>query len=438
MKTIPTYIISPKRNIDQQKTCLKEFAGRPEFKHSVVEPVKHRIREISLWETIKYIISDSTHKKEEYIIICEESHRFTEDYSKEYLFNAIDKAAEKKASVLLGGIYKFENALPVTENLWWVEKFNGLQFAVIFQDFFKEILNAEFEDDDFMELKLSQLTNSLFFTHPFISIQEDLNASNNPKEMDHIKEIFKRSSLKLGSLKKVSELYKNNQSNYTIEQGMFNNISIPTYIINLPERTERLNHIKNQFVNKKEFDLTIVEAHKHEIGALGLWLTIRDVIQSAIDNEEEIIIICEDDHEFTEHYSREYLIKNILDAYYENIDFMSGGTSSAGHLVAITENRYWVSSCLATQFIIIYEKFFSQILNHPFDHTVIADQVLSNMTINKMILYPFVSTQKDFGYSDVTPFHNQCQGVVQSMFSASAKKIENFKNALSKIENVSV
>jgi GR25 family glycosyltransferase involved in LPS biosynthesis len=46
--------------------------------------------------------------------------------------------------------------------------------------------------------------------------------------------------------------------------------SIPTYVINLREREDRLEHIYNQFSNRPEFNLTIVEAIKKKIGALDL------------------------------------------------------------------------------------------------------------------------------------------------------------------------
>ena len=46
---------------------------------------------------------------------------------------------------------------------------------------------------------------------------------------------------------------------------------LPVYVINLKERTERRQHIEEQFQGKVEFDLHWIEAIKHSIGAVGLW-----------------------------------------------------------------------------------------------------------------------------------------------------------------------
>ncbi|NSL85523.1 glycosyl transferase [Chitinophaga sp. Mgbs1] len=201
-------------------------------------------------------------------------------------------------------------------------------------------------------------------------------------------------------------------------------ITIPTYVINLPERTERLAHITQQFENRPEFDVTIIEACRHEVGALGLFQSMRKIIELAMERDDDVIIICEDDHEFTPDYSREYLLKNIIEAHYQGVDILSGGSGKIDQAVPVTENRYWVALCLSTQFIVVYRSFFQRILDEPFDRTVIADQLFSTMTGNKMVLYPFVSQQKDFGYSDVTPVHNERQGLVQRMFAETAARLD--------------
>lgn len=71
---------------------------------------------------------------------------------------------------------------------------------------------------------------------------------------------------------------------------------IPTYIINLETRKERRKHIYEEFRNKNEFKIEIVNAVKDEIGAVGLWKSIIKIIKIAQLAKDEIILICEDDH----------------------------------------------------------------------------------------------------------------------------------------------
>ena len=151
----------------------------------------------------------------------------------------------------------------------------------------------------------------------------------------------------------------------------------------------------------------IVDACKHDIGALGLWLTIRKIIRLALKNDEDVIIICEDDHEFTKDYHKDTFIQNIIEANEQGADYLSGGTGGFYLAIPISKQRFWVNPCSSTQFIVIYKKFFEKILNEPFDDHVIADILLSEITSHKMVVYPFISKQKDFGYSDVTLIHNE-------------------------------
>ena len=89
---------------------------------------------------------------------------------------------------------------------------------------------------------------------------------------------------------------------------------VPVYVINLKERIERRKHIEEQFHEKPEFELTWVEAVEHPIGAVGLWQSMVKAVQMAEDNEDDIMIICEDDHTFTSAYSKTYLWANMIQA----------------------------------------------------------------------------------------------------------------------------
>lgn len=204
----------------------------------------------------------------------------------------------------------------------------------------------------------------------------------------------------------------------------YENIIIPTYVINLLERKDRLLHIQHEFEGKNEFDVTIIEACKHTIGAVGLWESILKIIKIAISNDDDVIIICEDDHEFTKGYSKEYLLDNIIEAANQGVEVLSGGIANFFQAVPVSENRLWIDSFWCTQFIIIYKSLFEKILKEPFDETVTADGKLSEITSHKMTLFPFISRQKGFGYSDVTRINQQQEDFLTNGFAESEKRLE--------------
>lgn len=194
------------------------------------------------------------------------------------------------------------------------------------------------------------------------------------------------------------------------------NFYLPVYVINLKDRTERKQHIMEQFQGKTEFALTWVEAVEHPIGAVGLWQSMVKAVKMAEKNEDDIMIICEDDHTFTPAYRKEYLLANIIGANEQGSELLSGGIGGFGAAVPVAANRYWVDWFWSTQFIVIFKLLFQKILDYEFKDTDTADGVLSVLAKDKMTVYPFISIQKDFGYSDVTRTNNEISGMITNHF----------------------
>lgn len=207
---------------------------------------------------------------------------------------------------------------------------------------------------------------------------------------------------------------------------MTNNLDefyLPVYVINLKNRIERRKHIEEQFENKSEFKVRIIEAVEHSIGAIGLWQSIVKVIQIAIEHEDDIIIICEDDHTFTPAYSKDYLLRNIIEADQQGSELLSGGIGGFGFAVPVATNRYWVDWFWSTQFIVLFKPLFQKILSYNFKDSDTADGVLSMIAKDKMTIYPFISIQKDFGYSDVTQSNDENIGLVDNLFKHSDHRL---------------
>ena len=191
---------------------------------------------------------------------------------------------------------------------------------------------------------------------------------------------------------------------------------LPVYVINLKSRADRRKHIKAQFRGKKEFKLTWIDAVEHPIGAVGLWKSMVKAVETAIENDDDIMIICEDDHTFTPQYSKEYLLASIVGADEQGAELLSGGIGGFGTAVPVASNRYWVDWFWSTQFVVVFKPLFQKILDYDFKDTDTADGVLSAIAKDKMTMYPFVSIQTDFGYSDVTRSNNEISGMVDHLF----------------------
>jgi hypothetical protein len=424
---IPTFIINLKKRTDRKANVLKEFAGRDEFNITIIEPEKHVITTVSLWKTIKHIVEYLVNAEDQFIVICEDDHQFTKDYKKELLLAWITQANKMNADILSGGVSGIQHFVRVNTDMFWMGNFSGLQFTVIYKRFFKAITTSIFLDTDIADLKISALTESKFLIYPFISVQKEFGYSdvtplNNNK--GRVDKFFDQASDTIKFVSNVSIFYKQLAKEIEpIADGIsYENFYIPTYIINLPERTDRLAHIKKQFEGKNEFDFKIIEAIKHEKGNLGLWLTIRKIVEQAIVNEDDIIIICEDDHEFTPHYSKPRFMKNVIDAHMLGTGILLGGVSNYSNATLAATNMFWVDSFFCTQFTVIYKSLFKRILAEPFDDKVAADGFFSKITSNKLVIFPFVSTQKFLGESDISPGSFK-EGQVDNMFKSSLARL---------------
>lgn len=188
----------------------------------------------------------------------------------------------------------------------------------------------------------------------------------------------------------------------------YNSISIPTYVINLPERQDRKRHIEKEFYGREEFDLRIVKAVKNSIGAIGLWKSIRRIIKETyIKGEDDVIIICEDDHFFTKAYQRDHFLSQVIRASQLGTHILYGGVHGFGNAVLVEEGFFWFDWNFGTQFLVVFRPAFKRILDSRFSSNDVADLFLSSHLPNKLVVFPFISKQKEFGYSDVTVANNQ-------------------------------
>ena len=180
--------------------------------------------------------------------------------------------------------------------------------------------------------------------------------------------------------------------------------------INLESRTERKNHIEIEFSDRHEFNLRIVQAIKHEVGAIGLW-------QSLIGVVKEMSL-----------YDDGVLQEGIETAKSHNADILLGGVSWLETAVQVSDRMFWVDKYTGNQFVVIFKKFYPVILGITDFENMTADKKISELSENKFVIFPFISLQKEFGYSDATNNNNNT-GRVDYLFDTTIKK-------LSKIDKV--
>jgi GR25 family glycosyltransferase involved in LPS biosynthesis len=439
LKPISVFAINLKSRIDRRKFILSQFVDREEFQFSVIEAYEHQIGAQGLWLTIRHILKTIVHSKDDYIILCQDDHLFTREYSKEHLLHCINKARTLNADILSCGISGFTSAIKVSDNLYWVEKFSGLQFTVVFRKFFQKILETDFETVSAADLKLCELTENKFFIYPFLSIQKefgysDVTAGNNIH--GHVDNAFKDCNEKVTIINTVSTFYKQKLTATAALKSFtgIESVVIPFYIIHLNETTENLSATENQFEGRHEFAITIIEGCQQRGQEFSLWISLKKIIKTAIENDDEVIIICREGHQFTEHYERNHFVTLIWQAGVLGCNILISGMAAFNLALPITDNIFWIDSFHSSHFFVIYKSFYSDILQETFCDSDTLESKFSEMTSNKMTLHPFISEQKDFGDTERDDKNNFQNIVVLNSTNANQRLIE-IKNAWNKFGN---
>lgn len=211
----------------------------------------------------------------------------------------------------------------------------------------------------------------------------------------------------------------------------FSMTSLPAYVVNLPERTDRHQHIEREFSGRPEFDLHWVDACRAPRGADGLWQSLLKIIAYADETGESAILFCEDDHQFTPSYDRDRFFAHVAEAARQGAHILLGGIGGFGHWVPVGQNRFWTDWFWCTQFMVVYRSAFRRILEADFGSADVADEFLSRVLPNKMVIFPFISVQRDFGYSDITASNNR-PGEIACHFRNAERKGETYQRIVEK------
>lgn len=437
---IKVYAVNLLQRTERRESIEAQFADKPEFDLHIVPAIERHIGAHGLWQTFYGIVEQEAISKSDYFIFCEDDHIFTDNYSFEVLRERIYEAQTLGADLLSGGMSVLRTPVETAPGLFWVSWFNGMQFTVIFNQCYQKILAAKTSEGYAVDILLSHLAYRKYVIFPYISVQCEFgysDATDINDEEGRVTRFFNKTQRLLDTLQKVKRHYSAIHPEIidSIIQTDVSRAYIPTYIINLPERTDRLKHIRAQFSSHPEFDVHIYPAKEHKVGAIGLWQSICDIVRQAKNAEEDFILICEDDHIFTEYYNRETFLRQIMLGAVMGAHMLNGGVGDFSNLVPLPGGIAWMDRFWCTQFIVIYKSAYEIILNVPFGLRDVADEKLSAILTNKFVINPFISEQTDFGYSDITQANNS-NGMILRHFANAKHKLKHYTVALSSEQSI--
>lgn len=386
IEKIKCFVVNIEARVDRREHIVHEFEGRQEFAVNLVPAIREENGAAGLLKTIQHIISDRVQERDACIVLCEDDHRFTEAYSPVALQQAILMAKEKEADLLCGGVSWFRNAVEVTGGLFWVERFTGLQFTVIFRKFFSTILNVSTENIEAADLTLGLLTSRKFFIYPFISTQKEFGysdiTSKNGKE-GHVTRLFELARSQCEVLSAVRKFYPPFSFSKQGFTDSVEEISIPLYMIREKQWKDEEMHITWQLAHRHELS-------RVESGENG-WAGIVQCIKKAIENEDEVVIIGKGSLEFTEAYNKEYLINHILRAGELHCELLLGDMQHLCHAVPVAPHLFWIDSFADAQLIVVFSRCFEKIIREVPEPGKNICEILSGITTHKMVLYPFIT-----------------------------------------------
>jgi len=125
---------------------------------------------------------------------------------------------------------------------------------------------------------------------------------------------------------------------------------IPTYILG------NKMDIDSQFINKKEFHI------KDRVNED--WSAFVKIIQRAIFENDDVIIVCKSIHKFTNDYSKDYFMKTLISAAARKVQVLLGNTNFHSDTWYIGENKDFVINFDSSNFMVIYKSIFRKIVEY--------------------------------------------------------------------------
>lgn len=184
------------------------------------------------------------------------------------------------------------------------------------------------------------------------------------------------------------------------------------FVINLPERTDRLLDIAEQLY-KWNIPYELVNAVKHENGAEGLRITVESIFREAVKQEWESILIFEDDAIFVDSGGNpNEVMEKVVEQLPKTWDILYlGAQCTTGFKMRVSPNLLLVENAYATHAWALslhgIKEVLMSVLEAPIDNSVVNKIQPQG---NTYITYPLLCSQRagvsDIGntYIDWNPF----------------------------------
>lgn len=177
---------------------------------------------------------------------------------------------------------------------------------------------------------------------------------------------------------------------------------IDLYVINLPERTDRLQEIKQNFQQYSNINLIFVEAVKHDPGYIGCTRSFKKCVSIAKEKNLPYIIIVEDDCLPLDNF--ENRLTNILE-YLEsnnNWSLFLGGVKKANRIIFNCpfekESIYGIKRGHCSHLSIFHSSIYDDVLNY--DENTLASDTFWHGKYAALVSIPFLAHQTD-GFSTI-------------------------------------
>jgi hypothetical protein len=181
------------------------------------------------------------------------------------------------------------------------------------------------------------------------------------------------------------------------------------YVINLIERTDRKEQIKEAFKNSS-FDLEFIEAIKvkeGENGNIGLGETFKKIIREK-GNNIPLLILEDDCKPINDCDNRWKIVKQWLNKSLDKWEIFSGGVTvptdsqvKLEHKIDDNNNLFSAIKAHGTQWVYINPSAFNKALEYDFyKHGPIDVYLNTYSNFKNLIVFPFISIQED-GYSNI-------------------------------------
>lgn len=429
VKNLKTYVINLKKRRDRKTHIFNEFEKYKNFDVVIFQAVENVVPAVGLYISLCSVIKQAKFENLPYVLFCEDDHSFTREFDYDELIDQIKLADNQCADVLLGGVSWYDYGTRLTKNLYWINSFTGMQFTIIFSRFYEKILSISFSQNDIIDGWISKFSKNIYLIAPFISVQKDFGYSDVTDKNNEVGILDKYFSDMCDRLRMLENVYDhiNKIALPQISKEYYNDLQIPVYLIAKKNKARLASAIK-QFENKNEFVVELMEIN--EITQIELWSKIKEIISFAKDQQDEIIIICNDDHEFTSNYSKDLLFQNILKGAYFGADLISGGSRNFDQIIMASHNLFWINLIDPSHFIIIYSRFYEAILFENFEPQDFVDIKLSELTNNKYLIYPFISIQKD-SISSGFPNEGYASNIEVNSFEYTSERIKEIEGKMS-------